>query len=48
MIVGFGITADMCNTTFVNCLSIKNIPTSSLGLCNGMVFSCAGILRIVP
>lgn len=47
MIVGSGITADRCNTTFVNNLSIKNIPTSALGLPSGAVFSCVGVLRIV-
>jgi hypothetical protein len=48
MIVGSCITADMSNTTFVNCLSIKNIPTSPLGLCPGMVWKdLDGSLKII-
>jgi hypothetical protein len=48
MIVGSCITADMSNTTFVNCLSIKNIPTSPSGLCSGMVWKdLDGSLKIV-
>jgi hypothetical protein len=48
MIVGNGITADRVCTTFVNNLSIKNIPTSSAGLPSGSVWSNLGILTIVP
>jgi hypothetical protein len=48
MIVGSNITADRPNTTFVNNLSIKNIPTSSAGLPAGAVWSNLGILTIVP
>ena len=48
MIVGSNITADRVCTTFVNNLSIKNIPTSSAGLPSGAVWSNAGALTIVP
>jgi hypothetical protein len=47
MIVGSCITADRCNTTFVNNLSIVNIPTSSAGLPSGAVWSDLGTLKIV-
>jgi hypothetical protein len=47
MIVGSCITADHTCTTFVNCLSIKNIPTSAVGLCSGMVWNDGGTLKIV-
>jgi hypothetical protein len=47
MIIGSCITADMCCTTFVNCLSIKNIPTGSEGLCSGMVWNDSGSLKII-
>ena len=48
MIVGSNITADASCTTFVNKLSIKNIPISSVGLPSGSVYSNAGVLTIVP
>jgi hypothetical protein len=48
MIVGSNITADRVCTTFVNNLSIKNIPTSSAGLPSGAVWSNSGVLTIVP
>jgi hypothetical protein len=48
MIVGSNITADRACATFVNNLSIKNIPTSSAGLPSGSVWSNVGILNIVP
>jgi hypothetical protein len=47
-IVGSNITADMSGTTFVNQLSIKNIPTSSAGLSSGAVWSNGGNLEIIP
>jgi hypothetical protein len=47
MIVGSCITADRVCTTFVNNLSIMNIPTSSVGLPTGSVWSNVGILTIV-
>ena len=47
-IAGMGITTDRTNTLFVNNLSIKSIPTSSVGLPSGAVYSNAGILTIVP
>jgi len=48
MIVGSNITADRVCTTFVNNLSIKNIPTAATGLPSGSVWSNAGVLNIVP
>ena len=48
MIIGGYITADRVNATFVNNLSIKNIPTASAGLPSGAVWSSAGTLCIVP
>ena len=48
MIVGSNITADRACTTFVNNLSIKNIPTSSDGLPSGSVWSNGGVLYIMP
>jgi hypothetical protein len=48
MIVGSNITADRSCATFVNNLSIKNIPISSVGLPSGSVWSNAGNLAIVP
>lgn len=48
MIVGSCITADRSCATFVNNLSIKNIPTSSSGLPSGSVWSDGGVLKIVP
>jgi hypothetical protein len=47
MIVGSCITADRECATFVNNLSIKNIPTSSAGLPSGSVWSDSGVLKIV-
>jgi len=47
MIVGSNITADRVCTTFVNNLSIKNIPTSSAGLPSGSVWNNLGVLAIV-
>jgi hypothetical protein len=47
-IIGSNITADRQCTTFVNNLSIKNIPTASAGLPSGSVWSNSGILTIVP
>jgi len=47
MIVGYRITADRACTTFVNNLSITNIPTSAAGLPSGSVYSNLGILTIV-
>jgi hypothetical protein len=48
MIVGSNITADRVCTTFVNNLSIKNIPTACTGLPSGAVWSNSGVLTIVP
>jgi hypothetical protein len=49
-IVGSNITADRSCTTFVNNLSIKNIPTTASGLPSGSVWRCTtdNTLRIVP
>lgn len=47
MIVGSGITADRSNCTFVNNLSIMNIPTASTGLPAGSVWNDSGTLKIV-
>ena len=46
-IVGSNITSDRTCATFVNNLSIKNIPTSSAGLPAGSVWSNSGVLNIV-
>lgn len=46
-IIGNVITADRGNTTFVNNLSIKSIPTSSAGLPSGSVWNDGGTLKIV-
>ena len=46
-IVGTNITADRANTTFVENLSIKTIPTSAAGLPSGSVWNNAGVLNIV-
>lgn len=46
-IIGSDITADRDDTTFVNNLSIKNIPTSSKDLPKGSVWNNKGILSIV-
>ena len=48
MIVGSNINANRVCTTFVNNLSIMNIPTSSAGLPSKAVWSNLGILTIVP
>ena len=48
MIVGSNITANRVCATFVNNLSIVNIPTSSAGLPSKSVWSNLGILNIVP
>jgi hypothetical protein len=47
MIVGSSITADRADATFVNNLSIKNIPTSSAGLPSGSVWKNGTVLNIV-
>jgi len=47
MIVGSNITADRACTTFMNNLSVKNIPTSAAGLPSGSVWSSGGTLMIV-
>jgi hypothetical protein len=47
-VFGQSIVADRANTTFVQNLSIKNIPISSAGLPSGSVWSNLGILTIVP
>lgn len=46
-IVGSGICTTATNTTHVNCLHISNIPTSSVGLAPGTVWSDSGKLCIV-
>jgi hypothetical protein len=47
-IVGSNITSDRDCATFVNNLSIKNIPTSSTGLPSGSIYKDAnGFLKIV-
>jgi hypothetical protein len=46
-IVGSNISSDRNCTTFVNNLSIMNIPTSPTGLPSGSVWSNGGILTIV-
>jgi hypothetical protein len=47
-IVGSNIISDRVCATFVNNLSIKNIPTVATGLPSGSVWSNAGVLNIVP
>ena len=47
MIVGSGITADRSNCTFVNNLSIMDIPTVATGLPAGSVWNDGGTLKIV-
>jgi hypothetical protein len=47
MIVGSCITVDRACATFVNNLSIMNIPTSSAGLPSGSVWNDSGFLKIV-
>ena len=46
-ILGDNITSDRANTTFVENLSIKSIPTSSTGLPAGSVWSSGNVLNIV-
>ena len=46
-IIGSNITSDRADTTFVESLSIKSIPTASAGLPSGSVWSNAGVLNIV-
>jgi len=50
MIVGSNITADRVCTTFVNNLSIKNVPIAATGLPSGAVWRCTvdNTLRIIP
>jgi len=48
MIVGSNITADRACATFVNNLSIKNIPTAAAGLPSGSVYRLGTVLNIVP
>jgi hypothetical protein len=48
MIVGSCITANRVCTTFVNNLSIMNIPTYSAGLPSGALWSSGGTICIVP
>ena len=47
MIVGSNITADRVCATFVNNLSIKNIPTSSAGLPSGSIYRIGNAVCIV-
>jgi hypothetical protein len=47
-IIGSNITANKGCTTFVNSLSIVNIPTSCAGLPSGLVWSNGGKLEIIP
>ena len=47
IISGNCIQADRQCTTFVNNLSIKNIPTSGVGLPSGSVYSLGGVLKII-
>jgi hypothetical protein len=46
-IIGSSITSDRADTTFVENLSIKSIPTASAGLPVGSVWSNAGVLNII-
>ena len=48
MLIGSNLTADRVCTTFVNNLSIKNIPTSASGLPSGSVWRSGSSLCIVP
>jgi hypothetical protein len=48
MIVGSNITANRACATFVNNLSIMNIPTSNAGLPSGSVYRVGSALCIVP
>jgi hypothetical protein len=47
MIVGSNITADRVCATFVNNLSIKNIPTSGAGLPSGSIYRIGNAVCIV-
>jgi hypothetical protein len=47
-IVGSNITTDRVCATFVNNLSIKNIPTAAAGLPSGSVWRNGTALQIVP
>ena len=49
-IVGSDITSDRACTTFVNNLSIKNVPTSPTGLPSGLVWRdpATNVLYIIP
>ena len=47
MMIGSNLTANRACTTFVENLSIMNIPTSSVGLPSGAVWNNLGILQIV-
>jgi hypothetical protein len=47
MVVGSNLTANRACTTFVNNLSIMNIPTSSAGLPAGAVWRSGNVLNIV-
>lgn len=46
-VAGSNITVDRACTTFVNNLSIKNIPTSCTGLPPGSVWNNNGVLNII-
>jgi hypothetical protein len=46
-IIGSNVVADRDDTTFVNNLSIKNIPTSANGLPKGSIWNNKGVLNIV-
>ena len=46
-ILGSGIIADRCSTLFANNLSLKSLPTSSVGLPSGAVWNNGGVLNIV-
>jgi hypothetical protein len=48
MIIGSNITANRACTTFVNNLSIRNIPTSSAGLPSGSIYRIGSSVCIVP
>jgi hypothetical protein len=48
MIVGSNITANRTCTTFVNNLSIMNIPTAAAGLPQGSVWANGTVLEIIP
>jgi hypothetical protein len=46
-IFGCDITAIAACTFHVNCLALMSVPTSSSGLCAGMVWSDSCVLKIV-